>query len=562
MYKQGFTTPQVQQQAPQQSQQSGQPQQQNLQGYAYYAQNNQSWYQTPPQQPTPKRSSAGNGKRGSSNHNSNHNNRRPRKKRSFKWQLIKFLLLLILIAAAIIGGYVWKTQSEVKPYVNVFLDNIYVDGISLSGKSWTEGSQLVWDQINSKQNGWYVRLKNNSGEYRDITASTLGISFDPSAALSEAWAIGHNVGQNERKDIFTLKDDILLAKTTQYEFSSAQQSADTSVIDSILQSLQTSAYRAPQDATITGFSPDNIANPFSYTGEVYGQSLNTTQIREQILYMVQNLESGEILLETELLAPNVTVADLEKTVTLLYSATTPISTSSTDERTDNIRVAFSKLNGMVVQNGSSLSFNKVVGKRQVERGFYPAIEYAYGEEVWGVGGGVCQASSTLYLAAIQSGMTITKRSQHINPVSYADPSLDATVSDTKGREVDFAFRNESGSPIYITARVKGNSKRSLVCEVNIYGASLENTSYVLESVTVETLPKPSEHTLKEDKTGEHVTFTDETVKKSSGRDGLISEAYLCTYVDGVQVSRVRVSRDTYPARADVYYVGVIDRYNP
>ena len=255
--------------------------------------------------------------------------KRPRKKRSLKWQLFKVLLVLILLGGAGVWGYVWKTQSDVRPYLNVFVDNVSVDGIDLSGLTWAEGSQLVWDQVNQKQNGWYVRLRNTNGQYKDITAQTLGISFDPTAALNAAWAIGHDVDENNRKDIFELQEEIEAARTTQNAFFSAQQSANTAPIDEILQTLEAAAYREPSDAYIISFNPDDRDNPFTFQQEVYGQRLDTSTVREQILQMVQNLESGEVLLEPESIAPNVTVADLEKTVELRYRAVTPISSAST-----------------------------------------------------------------------------------------------------------------------------------------------------------------------------------------------------------------------------------------
>ena len=306
--------------------------------------------------------------------------KRPRKKRSLKWQLFKVLLVLILLGGAGVWGYVWKTQSDVRPYLNVFVDNVSVDGIDLSGLTWAEGSQLVWDQVNQKQNGWYVRLRNTNGQYKDITAQTLGISFDPTAALNAAWAIGHDVDENNRKDIFELQEEIEAARTTQNAFFSAQQSANTAPIDEILQTLENAAYRTPSDAYIISFNPDDASNPFTFQQEVYGQRLDTSTVREQILQMVQNLESGEVLLEPESIAPNVTVADLEKTVELRYRAVTPISSASTEDRTENIRIAFSKINGMTLANGSKFSFNDTVGRRSMENGFLPAIEYAYGTE--------------------------------------------------------------------------------------------------------------------------------------------------------------------------------------
>lgn len=497
------------------------------------------------QPPKPPRDAGGKGKR-------------PCKKRSLKWQLVKVLLVMILLAGAGVYGYIWKIQSDVRPYLNVFLDNVSVDGIDLSGLTWEEGSQLVWDHVNQKQNGWYVRLRNTNGQYKDITAQTLGISFDPTAALNAAWAIGHDVDGEDRKDIFQLQEEIEAAQETQNAFYSAQQSANTAPIDEILQTLEAAAYREPSDAYIISFNPDDRDNPFTFQQEVYGQRLDTTAVRERILQMVQNLESGEVMLEPETIVPNVTVADLQKTVELRYRATTPISSASTEDRTENIRIAFSKINGMSIPNGSKFSFNDTVGPRNFSTGFLPAIEYAYGTEQWGWGGGVCQASTTVYLAAIQSGMTILSREPHSMAVSYTEYGKDATVSDTRGREIDFSFRNESGGTVYLAAHVIGSGKKNLQCEVRIYGPSLNGTSYELVTETVEVIPKPEEAIIKEDEDATYVTYMDET-KTINGREGYKVDAYLITYVDGVETGREKVSSDTYPAKADTVYVGVTPR---
>ncbi len=518
------------------------------------------WYA--PQQPAPKaaRTTAKkrSGKNGASSGSAG--GPKPRKRRSFKWQLIKLLLILVLLAGAGVGGYLWKTQSEVRPYLNVFADNVSVDGIALGGLSYAQGAQLVQAQIDQKQNTWYVRLKSPAGEYKDITAQMLGISFDPTAALNDAWAIGHDVDPNDRKDIFRLRDELEAASKTPNEFSSAQQSADTSLIDNILLTLEKAAYRAPQDAALLGFDPDNADQPFSFRQEVYGQQLNTTAVREEILRLVQNLESGEVLLEPQTLLPSVTVADLQKTVELRYRAVTPIASSSTEDRTENIRIAFSKINGLSIPDGGKFSFNGIVGRRSMENGFLPALEYAYASERWGWGGGVCQASTTVYLAAIQGGMTILKREPHSMAVSYTELGMDATVSDTRGREIDFTFRNNSGGTVYLSAHVIGSptNKRKYQCEVRIYGPSLNGRSYHLEAETVQVIPKPEEAVMREDEDGEYVTYTDQT-KTVKGREGYVVEAYLITYDMGTEVERKKVSTDTYPAKADTVYVGVTPR---
>ncbi|MBR3873226.1 MAG: VanW family protein [Clostridia bacterium] len=507
-------------------------------GQAYSTQAN--WYAPPPQPKAPK------GKR------TRQSEKPKNKKRSLKWQLVKLLLVLVLFAAAAAGAYYWKLKSDVEPYQNVFLDNVSVDGIDLSGKTWAEGSQLVWNQIQQKQNGWYIRLRNARGDYKDITAATLGISFDPTAALEHAWAIGHDSSMN----LLQLQNEIELAKMGSNSFSSAEQSADLTPIDTILSTLEAAAYRAPSDAYIISFNPDDSANPFTYQQEVYGQRLNTSAIREQILTMVQNLQSGEILLQTELIYPSVTVEQLSQTVALRARAVTPIADNSSADRTENIRIAFSKFNGMQLEDGKRFSFNKVVGKRNFDTGFLPAIEYAYGLEQWGWGGGVCQASTTLYLAAAQSGMTILEREPHSMSVSYTELGLDATVSDTRGREIDFSFRNQCGGTVYIAAHVikSPTNRKKLLCEVRIYGPSMGDVRYELEAQTTEVIPKPVDPIMKEDKDGDYVTYIDET-KTIKGRDGYVVESYLATYTGDVCIDRKKMYTDTYPAKADTIYTG-------
>ncbi|MDD3214614.1 MAG: VanW family protein [Eubacteriales bacterium] len=490
-------------------------------------------------------------------------NGRPRKKRSFKWQLVKLLLVLLVLAAAAGGIYVWKTQADVRPYTSIFLDNVYVDGIDLAGMTWEQGNAAVYQQINDHISSWYVRLKNEAGEYKDITAQSLGISRDPSAALEAAWAIGHDTSTTERKTIFELKSEIDAASQTTNNFSSVEQNGDTTQIDEILNTLAKAAYVAPQDAAVLSFNPDNTSNPFTFQNEVVGKELNVEALREQILSMVETFTTGEVLIKPDDVQPSETVADLQKYYSLRFRAVTPIDSHSTEARNDNIRVAFSKINGLVIEDGSKFSFNKVVGKRNQANGFYSAYEYNYGELVTGWGGGVCQASTTVYLAAVQAGMKITDHTAHSTPVSYTDMGKDATVSDTKGHEVDFGFKNVSGSKIYLTAHVitdPSNSRRYL-CEVRIYGLNMGGTSYTLETEIIEKLPKPSEPEIIEDTKAKYVTYTDEEKTVIEASEGYVVDTYLCTYVDGVQTDRSKIATSTYKNRAARIYVGVTPRFS-
>jgi hypothetical protein len=176
----------------------------------------------------------------------------------------------------------------------------------------------------------------------------------------------------------------------------------------------------------------------------------------------------------------------------------------------------------------------------------------------GWGGGVCQASTTLYLAVVQAGMKITDHTAHSTRVTYTDMGEDATVSDTRGHEIDFGFRNTTGSKAFFAARVitDPSNKKRLLCEVRVYGKELGNTRYELETEIVEKLPMPTEPEYIEDTKAKYVTYTDEELTVIEASEGFVVDTYLSTIVDGVQTERNKIARSTYKNRAARIYVGV------
>lgn len=486
---------------------------------------------------------------------------KPRKKRSLRWQLFKLLLVLILVGAVGGGIYVGKAYLDVKPYTSVFLDGVSVDGISLGGMTWEEGNDAVRSQISQELGSWYVRLKNANATYPDITAETLNIRRDPTAALEAAWAIGHETSATDRKTVFELQQELQQALTSTYSFSSVAYDADTSPIDDILSRLESGAYIAPQNAVMLSFNPDSSTKPFTFQQEVVGRRLDVDKLRAQIMEMVNSFTSGEILMETEAILPDITVADLEKLYTLRGRAVTPIDTHSSEQRNANIENAFSKINNLNLSNGAKFSFNGVVGRRTLENGFFRAYEYNYGELVLGIGGGVCQASTTVFLAAMYAGLELIDHTPHSEKVSYTELGLDATVTDTRGAEKDMVFRNNSGGQIFIAAHIiqdPSNKKRQL-CEVRIYGMDMGGVTYKLEPETVEVLQPPSTPEYVKDKDGTHVTYTDEVEHKSNASVGYIIDTYRDAYVNGVKTGREKIMRSRYNASAEQYWIGITKR---
>ncbi len=145
-------------------------------------------------------------------------------------------------------------------------------------------------------------------------------------------------------------------------------------------------------------------------------------------------------------------------------------------RAINVKLAASKINGYIMNSGDTFSFNGVVGRRTYANGFKDAAVYSANGVENGVGGGICQVSSTLYAATLYSDLKIVSRRNHSYVVNYMPAGLDATVS---YGTIDFLFKNNKKNPIKIKATASGG-----VLTVRIYGTKENDNTVVLDTKTI------------------------------------------------------------------------------
>lgn len=170
--------------------------------------------------------------------------------------------------------------------------------------------------------------------------------------------------------------------------------------------------------------------------------------------------------------PFITTADVNAVDTVIAQYTTYYSPGN---RGDNIWIAASKLNASVIKPGTSFSFNDTVGSRTYSNGFLPAPVIVEGRHEIGIGGGVCQVSTTLYNAVLLAGLTPTERAPHYFPSSYVSPGRDATVADDY---LDFKFRNDLPHTVALAATANGSA---LTCY--ILGSSADIAGKEISIVT-------------------------------------------------------------------------------
>ena len=488
---------------------------------------------------------------------------KPRKKFSLLWLIPPLVALLVFLCVSVYHSetqrvtaerHEAKVHAKVDPCDGVFCPGVYVDGIHLGGMTPQEALEAVESRIRQRSDAWRVRLTYGAN-YKEITSDMINFTTDVNGVLLKAWQQGHT-GDTEQRYA-----DMLQLEQTPYNGYTAQPTGDTRVIDEILATIKSLVDTPAKDARMVGINRDNISDPFIFEEEQYGLCLNTEKLRERLYQMVSAMESGSLEIVPDPVEPAVHKADLMEKYTLRSSASTKIHTSSTENRNNNIRHALTDfVNGYCLEPGQSFSFNKVVGERTEARGFFAADEIVSGEMVEGYGGGVCQASTTIYQAAVCAGLQIVKRQPHSEKVRYTDLGLDATVYLSKNRNKDLVFKNTTNSNIYIFAVVERDpeekSKKRLRARVDIYGENQGDTWYRMESEIVETI-EPAGSEVIRDKKGQYVVYKDDPLYLySEAQPGYQVNVYLVETHSG---QRIWLYTDEYPSRKAVYYEGVKSR---
>lgn len=471
--------------------------------------------------------------------------------------IIRIIAVLAIVAALIFYGISWMKTKQIDdvviPYNNIYCQGVYVDGIHLGGMTPEQAYNSVTSQINQRNSAWNVQLVYQDNVLATITAADLGINVDVTGILNEAWLQGHT-GSNPQR--LSAMEELV---NTPWNGYSIQPTGNMYVIDNLLEQIKAYVETPAEDAYLVEFNTD-YSYPFIFSPEREGKMLNVEPLRNQLYNMASTMTAGTVEIVPEPIAPVVTQAELQKHYTLRSTATTKIATSSEEDRNNNIRRALSLVNGTIINPGKQFSFNTVVGERSYANGFYDAVEYVYGEHVMGIGGGVCQASTTVYQAAVCAGMKIVKRSAHSDAVGYADYGMDATVYYSANRKIDLVFENNTDSQIFLTACVMPDPQHSkrLITRVCVYGESLENRSYGMTTEVVEELPPPETKYVR-DKNQKYVIYTDQEHKTQEAQIGYVVNSYRVEYTDGVETDRVLLYKDTFEPKQETIYVGTTER---
>jgi len=303
--------------------------------------------------------------------------------------------------------------------------------------------------------------------------------------------------------------------------------------------------------------PKNSEIKFSENSDDFEitESKNGVRVDKTKLYNDINnqfLTSNNINVDINLVEEVATITkDFNESITQKIASFSTNVADSTGGRKHNVKLALSKFDNMIILPKQTISFNDIIGEHTIENGYKTATIIYNGEFTDGIGGGICQASTTLYNALLLSGLEINEVHKHSLPVKYVPLGLDAMVAEHTS---DLKFTNNTNYPILINTYYDKNS-----VTVDIYSHPLEYT-YKTRSEIISEI-KSSGDKIIPDTDGKYsskVLFKGEYFRVSYPKDGYEVKAYLQKYLGNEMIEEKEIRHEVYQAQKGVVIEGVAE----
>ncbi|MBQ8749231.1 MAG: VanW family protein [Clostridia bacterium] len=291
------------------------------------------------------------------------------------------------------------------------------------------------------------------------------------------------------------------------------------------------------------FNP-NSSQMFKFDNGNVGIKINDSALLKDVISGKEQIEIKVI--ETK---PKFTKQELEQNCVKRSSQSTSFAGSESGRRFNLIK-AMATFNGLVVMPNEIVSFNDILEKRDNGESYKEATVIVNGEFTKGIGGGICQASTTIYNAVLMAGLEILEVHRHTLPVGYVEKGFDAMVNDGG---IDMRFKNNTNMPIYIKTYQKCESVYA-----EVYGKPLNNIWYKKVSEKVRDI-EPPEAKIIPDIEGKYISrikYKGEFYTEKYAKNGYEVKGYLYTYKGDEVVSIKLVRHEKYASTQAVIYEGV------
>ena len=497
--------------------------------------------------------------------------------------LVTFILLMLAVA----GQFTYAVLKYDRVYRGV-----HINGNDVSGMYKEEITSLLEKRYQDAADGLELTLKADD-KSKVIRFKDINAGFEYDKAAEEAFSVGRSGNiLNRFYEIFaSVREGTKIKLSVSYDMEKAEslmqefydetlisvKEADVLIqddrvmvrsghhgrnidknkalksIDNSIKSFKSAEIEVPVEITYPGkINADDLLpqinreardaaikvenNVVSIIPHVSGRNIDK-KILESIIAGMEKNENAEKVIPVVCTEPATTTEVVSQLLfrDTLASMTTAFSTSDQNDknRAENIKIAVSKINNKILAPGETFSFNEIVGPRTEAGGFKIAHTYVRGKIVDGIGGGICQVSSTLYNAVLLSDLEVLERRNHMFTVGYVPRGRDATVS---YGDVDFRFKNSTNWPIRIEAGVtKGNKLYFKLIGTNeapgktieIINTTLKTTEFNTVYIDDPNLPDG------------------QTQVKQKGMTGYVVDTYKVVKQDGKVMSQTKLHTSVY-----------------
>lgn len=425
---------------------------------------------------------------------------------------------ILLLVMTFMCGMTVQAKGE-----DTIKTGVYAEKVDLSGKTGVEAKAAIEAYVEELKQVEIILLAANN-EQVVTNGEELGITWVNTEVVDEALELGTHGNIVERYKMLKDLEHENCVLPLKFEY-------DLQAISNLL-----TEEAAKHDQEAVNFSLKRENDAFQVVTGQTGYKLDVeTSIDLVYDYLTQEWDHNpcNIPLDIAVDEPHGSAQELSVVQDLLGTFTTSYSTSGAS-RSANVENGARLINGVTLYPGEEFSTYDAVSPFTVKNGYHMAGSYLNGKVVDSLGGGICQASTTLYNAVLKAELEITERHNHSMIVSYVDPSADAAIAESSGK--DFKFVNNTDYPIYIEGITK-NRKVTF----NVYGKETRDAGRQVryESEVLEVIPP-----------GVDQIYADAAqplgyVVIESAHTGYKAKLWKIVTENGVEVSREQVNSSNY-----------------
>ena len=452
-------------------------------------------------------------------------------------------IFAIVFTIAVIGQTMMILNYNNSANSQTFTDGVTISRINLTGLDKRQAEYEVGSLISQKIDEMNLNITYEGKEW-NFKGSDFEIENNTAQVIEDAY----KYQQKMMGKVQNFESKAIIGNGMNLDIAFSFLFKD---INAKLEEVIKQVEKEPVDSQVT-FNPE--ANPkFTYSASKKGIKVDRIKLFKDLeQQFATNHKNMQIELSTVSVGAKIT-EDYLKDRTGLVSIFSTSLYNSKERRLHNVALALSKFNGLTIKPQEEVSFNAVTGPQTLDGGYKKSIIIFNGQFVEGVGGGLCQASTTMYNALILANLEILEVSKHTLPVGYIELALDAMVSENWS---DLRFKNNSENNIFIAAYVKDDR-----AYVEIYGKTLENgVKLKRRSEFIRTIGHKGDKIVPDEK-GEYaseVLYKGEYFRVAYPREGYEAKAYLQFYSGGNLIKEVLIRNEIYEPQQGIVIEGTAE----